>query len=451
MKPLPERATLEEAADAMTLRTGDAWTARDVLSAAARGEVTVHAKLPHGCRMVRCEPTPEGPNEWDCPAEILFPLDPESARRLLSGPSVEVRELWGLVEQCLPGPLGAQYVAVPAWKLAPGEMAPSVSEADCSVEGSILARLVTQYAVGNDAGPTSGQGVERPTMENARGATTLRDSLEFRLSMNERLEPRRPWRGGRITDIDVLTLAEAAREATRHAETEVTVADFLRAAARGEIRLLAIVRATAKVQKHDGGIYCNASEPTENITPKGAIPYLPLTACRQLANAGRASWRTYDGFVFRDGLWWSFTEGRLTDDEPDFETVLDDCRVTGYDVHALADAFAGDDEGSAAVPTEPTTPTREARSVVSGEATQRRRRDNLQRAIFDAWGKDMHANASASEVFDYLVRADDTGYIRGRDGDELMWENTSGGISRTPLAKLAERLTKYRAEYERSR
>jgi len=79
------------------------------------------------------------------------------------------------------------------------------------------------------------------------------------------------------------------------------------------------------------------------------------------------------------------------------------------------------------------------------------RNDNLKRAIFDAWRNGKSVNAPASEVFDYLVRDDDTGYIRGRDGNELMWENTSGRISRTSLAKLADRLVKYRAEWQDSR
>lgn len=186
-------------------------------------------------------------------------------------------------------------------------------------------------------------------------------TLKYRLPMFERLEPRRPWRGGRITDTDPLTLNEAAREASRHAGTEVTAADFLRAAARGEITLRAIVHNRAKVQKHDGGIYCNQGEPTENTVPKGAIPTLPIVACQQLANAGRASWRTFEGFEPIDGMMARFDVARLADGEPDFETTPDDCRVIGFDVHALADAFATDDEATApsaapAAPTETAAP-----------------------------------------------------------------------------------------------
>ncbi|MCK0509161.1 hypothetical protein [Aromatoleum anaerobium] len=190
-------------------------------------------------------------------------------------------------------------------------------------------------------------------------------TTKYFLRMFDRLEPRTPWRGGRIVHSDPpVTLDEAAREASKHSGQEVTVADFLRAAARGEIRLRAIVHASAKVQKHDGGIFCNQGQPDENTVPKGAIPTLPLTACGHLAGTGRASWRTFDGFVVRDDLWYIFTEGRLTDDEPDFETVLDDCRVTVYDVHALADAYV-DDEGAPA-DTAPAPPAAEDAQEPSG-------------------------------------------------------------------------------------
>lgn len=158
----------------------------------------------------------------------------------------------------------------------------------------------------------------------------------------KRLEPRTTWKGGRITHTDLLTLHEATKEASLHAGTQITTGDFLRAAARGEILLRAIVRTSAKVEKHDGGIFCNYGEPTENIVPQSAIPTLPLEACSQLANTGHASWRTFDGFETEDGFTYRFTIAKLNDSEPDFETVADDCRISGMDVHALADTFIDD-------------------------------------------------------------------------------------------------------------
>lgn len=163
--------------------------------------------------------------------------------------------------------------------------------------------------------------------------------IQYFPPMFERLTPRTPWAGGRMTDTDVLTLADAASMATKHVGEPVTIGDFLRAAARGEITLRAIVHTAAKVQKHDGGIYCNGGQENENRVPAGAIATLPLTACQHLANAGRASWRTFDGFERVDGVLKRYTVGHVVAGEPDFETVPDDCRVVGYDVHALADAF----------------------------------------------------------------------------------------------------------------
>lgn len=189
--------------------------------------------------------------------------------------------------------------------------------------------------------------------------------ISYQYPMFERLQPRSEWRGGRLADTDLLTLEEAAGFASKHAGEEITARDFLRAAGRGEITLRAIVHRAAKVRKHDGGVYCNKGEPNENIVPRGCIANLPLTACQHLANAGRASWRTFDGFEERDGILMRYTQGMLTDDEPDFETVPDDCRVVGDDVHALADAFCeAPAQPQAAAPA----------PVVAGNAEQRQAR-----------------------------------------------------------------------------
>ena len=157
--------------------------------------------------------------------------------------------------------------------------------------------------------------------------------------MFSRLEPRTPFQGGRITDTDVLDLGEAARFASVHAGTEITPADFLRAAGRGEITLRAIVHQTAKLQKIGGGVYCNAGQSNENTVPMRSILNLPLSACQQLAATGRASWRKFDGFEQIDGVLMRYAIAELMPDESDFETTTDDCRVTGNAVNALADAF----------------------------------------------------------------------------------------------------------------
>ena len=170
----------------------------------------------------------------------------------------------------------------------------------------------------------------------------------YELPMFERLVPLTPWTGGRVGDTDVLELAEAAAMASVHAGVGITIKDILRAAGRGEITLKAIIHHTVKVHGHDGGIYCNAGQENENIACAGAIPTLPLSACRHLAATGRASWRTFDGFEMRDGVLCHYTKGILAPGEPDFETVPDDCRVTGSTIHALADAFKVTDDAQSA-------------------------------------------------------------------------------------------------------
>lgn len=175
--------------------------------------------------------------------------------------------------------------------------------------------------------------------------------ISYQFPMFERLQPHSEWRGGRMTNIDLLTLEDAARMASKHSGEEVRPADFLRAAGRGEVLLRAIVHRTAKVHAHDGGVLFNKGGASENIVPAGSIPTLPLTACQHLAATGRASWRTFDGFEKREGTLMRYTKGMLTDDEPDFETVPGDCRVMGNDVHALADAYcAPEDAPQAATP-----------------------------------------------------------------------------------------------------
>ena len=181
--------------------------------------------------------------------------------------------------------------------------------------------------------------------------------MKYQIPKYPRLEPRTPFfQGGRIAETDVLNLAEAARFASVHAGAEITPADFLRAAGRGEITLRAIVHQTAKLQKIGGGVYCNAGQPNENTVPMRSILNLPLSACQQLAATGRASWRKFDGFEQIDGVLMRYAIAELMPDELDFETTPDDCRFTGNAVHALADAFkVVDDTKPQAAPAQTTT------------------------------------------------------------------------------------------------
>ena len=175
--------------------------------------------------------------------------------------------------------------------------------------------------------------------------------MTYQIPMYPRLEPRTPFfQGGRIAETDVLNLTDAARFASVHAGAEITPADFLRAAGRGEITMRAIVHQTAKLQRIGGGVYCNAGQPNENTAPSGSILNLPQSACEHLAAAGRASWRKFEGFEQIDGQLMRYVIAELTPDEPDFETTPDDCRFTGNAVHALADAYTEAPAQTAATP-----------------------------------------------------------------------------------------------------
>jgi len=158
---------------------------------------------------------------------------------------------------------------------------------------------------------------------------------EYSYTQYSRLTPYTKWNGGRITDVDLLTLDEAASLATKHAKIEITINDFLRAAKRGEILLRAIVHKSVTMQP------CRESD-TELFVPETSIPTLPIEACQSLANVSVAKWRHINGHEPIENLggqMGTYKRWELPDGEPDFETNLADCRVIGNDVHALADSY----------------------------------------------------------------------------------------------------------------
>lgn len=167
--------------------------------------------------------------------------------------------------------------------------------------------------------------------------------VQYQHLLFARLVPVNEWRGGMLADVDLVTLEEAAQFASKHAGVDISTGDFLRACARGQIPLRAVVHRRAKVQRFDGGVLFNEGTENENIVPDGSIPTLPKTACEHLAATGRARWRTFDGFEMVDGVLQRYTKGELVASEPDFETVPDDCLVAGYDVRALADEYTAPD------------------------------------------------------------------------------------------------------------
>lgn len=161
-------------------------------------------------------------------------------------------------------------------------------------------------------------------------------AMTHQLMLFTRLKPRTKWAGGRITETDAVTLEDASRLASEHAGVEITTADFLRAAARGEILLRALAPRTVTFQPSR-----ESDKPL--LMPQNSIPTLPLNACKGLANVGQAMWRNCEDFEKLDTVlgeeFSRFTRWELDENEPDLLTTLDDCRVTGLDVHALADAY----------------------------------------------------------------------------------------------------------------
>lgn len=202
---------------------------------------------------------------------------------------------------------------------------------DVSVSSGAALHAVPLSLTAHEAAPALAVNTARLTPEGG-----LMTPIYYSPMFSRLVQKTTTWQGGRMAGSDVLTLADAASMASKHAKTEITQNDILRAAGRGEIPLRAIVRRTAKTEPcWINDIPLNEGKPV----PEGSIPTLPLTACQALSNTGRASWRTFDGHKMKDGVLCWYIGWKLADDEPDFVTVPDDCRLTGWDVHALADAF----------------------------------------------------------------------------------------------------------------
>lgn len=96
--------------------------------------------------------------------------------------------------------------------------------------------------------------------------------MAHQIPLFERLTPSTPFQGGRLTDTDVLTLGDAARMASDHSGESVTVGDFLRAAARGEITMHAVCPRDVTMEP------CREGDMPMPI-PQRSIPTLPLGAC----------------------------------------------------------------------------------------------------------------------------------------------------------------------------
>ena len=140
--PLPLYMTLEEAAQAMTERTGRNWSTRQILGCAERHELQVLARIGHAVTYVREAPDKER-CELSVPAGFLPPLGTDAIRALLL---TDTATSTGWDE---PGTLDIGGHLIPVWKpayrLAPGHKAPAVTLSACRVSAAGVMQLVGAY------------------------------------------------------------------------------------------------------------------------------------------------------------------------------------------------------------------------------------------------------------------------------------------------------------------
>ncbi|NHZ35335.1 hypothetical protein [Massilia rubra] len=129
-------------------------------------------------------------------------------------------------------------------------------------------------------------------------------------------------------------------------------------------------------------VACRGDEPPAKIELH-SIPTLPLSACQMLANVGHAAWRHLDGHESTKismGELWRFKRFELHEEDAAIETAIGDCRVTGYDVHALADAYLVDRE----------TEKRPAADISTSSAVQDKRETVANNDELCALSEDVH-------------------------------------------------------------
>lgn len=149
--PLPRYLTLEEAAQAMTDRTGKQWTPRQILGCAERHEITIFARISHAVKFVRVRPVEGRTNEIAADKGSLPILDTEAIRALLLAGEAHST---GWEE---PATVDFFGEPVEAWQkvfeLAPGEDAPLVRPDGCRVTAAGILQLVDTHTTPAQAEP----------------------------------------------------------------------------------------------------------------------------------------------------------------------------------------------------------------------------------------------------------------------------------------------------------
>lgn len=153
--PLPRYLTLEEAAQAMTDRTGKQWTPRQILGCAERHEITIFARISHAVKFVRVRPIEGRTNEIAADKGSLPILDTEAIRALLLAGEAHST---GWEE---PATVDFFGEPVEAWQkvfeLAPGEDAPLVRPDGCRVTAAGILQLVDTHTTPAQAEPQAVQ------------------------------------------------------------------------------------------------------------------------------------------------------------------------------------------------------------------------------------------------------------------------------------------------------
>lgn len=147
--PLPPYLTLEEAAEAVSSRLGQKWTARNILGCAARGEISIFARIPSACRLVRVEPL-DG-EEFTVPAGHLPRISAKAANALLAAGVATFDERTELRTTEFFGEKVTEMATV--WKIAEGDTAPEITPDNCRVGLPSLEQIADRYATKLEAAP----------------------------------------------------------------------------------------------------------------------------------------------------------------------------------------------------------------------------------------------------------------------------------------------------------
>lgn len=196
--PLPRYLTLEEAAQAMTDRTGKQWTPRQILGCAERHEITIFARISHAVKFVRVRPIEGRTNEIAADKGSLPILDTEAIRALLL---VGEAHSTGWEE-----PATVEFFGEPveAWQkvfeLAPGEDAPLVRPDGCRVTAAGVLQLVDTHTTPAQAEPQAAPVVA----ESASTAPDTSKGTPPKLTEPDKAEILRLYNRGRGASVNAM-------------------------------------------------------------------------------------------------------------------------------------------------------------------------------------------------------------------------------------------------------